>query len=527
MTRVAFHIFDVPASDGRTLEDLQEFTSADLALGAIEASTADLVVLASGARLQAHAVTAWEDYLDNDVSHAGLAAGSRDALTLLWHASTSWHYLNPQPRQRAYSWKADLELCLIRPSAVRAVGGFDAAYEEPTGRLIDLCFRIQLAGGRVFHEPKLAAINTGPGPTRLPSPHDEYVFALRHLGTLQTVYAAAWQSVCKGAVSPELVLRARERVRTVPKPRAQPSAAQQLRLLGQTRRQRIGEYTVVIPTINRPHFVPRAIDSLLSQDPAPKEIVVVDQTPVAARQPVYSKYDPDRVRVIYLDRAGQCLARNRGVREATCDWVLLFDDDGEAQPGLAAAHINTLEHTGADASTGGSLAPWKTLAQLPSEFDRVRAANVLDTGNCMIRRASLFAVGGLDSAFDRGSGADNDLGSRMLLTGCQIVTAPGAVRTHFKATAGGLRTHSAWWRGRTTPLGPFPPPTELYWLRQRYPSSYHASQYLLCFLKARRYNGKLELAWLWMTAPLKLAYSLRRSRSLTYSPGLPGPSQAE
>ena len=91
--------------------------------------------------------------------------------------------------------------------------------------------------------------------------------------------------------------------------------------------------SAVIPTLNRPELVCRAVESVLAQTYANVEAIVVidgrDERTLAALNAIKDT----RLRVIALEQnVGGCEARNIGIRAAHGDWVALLDDDDEWLP---------------------------------------------------------------------------------------------------------------------------------------------------------------------------------------------------
>ena len=84
--------------------------------------------------------------------------------------------------------------------------------------------------------------------------------------------------------------------------------------------------SAVIPTFNRGHIVGRAIESALARELAPSEIIVVDDGSVDNTPSVAESYGPT-VRYVHQANGGVAAARNRGVREAKCDWIAFLDSD--------------------------------------------------------------------------------------------------------------------------------------------------------------------------------------------------------
>ena len=457
------------------------------------------------------------DYEDYVLLHAGLCLGADQTFQSLWLASTNWLFLDPQPQQRCVSWKATPALCWLRPGIVRALGGFDSAYQTATVQLMDLAYRLLIAGGRICHHP----LTTDTPPhlnvlTEIPLV-DELIFSLRHVGISATLYTAFWLSLI--IKRPWQVARALSsalrRYQMVPPPDPQPNLQGKMHLLNQKKRLRVDSISVIIPTLDRYEYLPKAIKSLLDQTPQADEIIVVDQTPAKKRRPeIYAEFTKYSVRVIYLDRAGQSGARNAGILAAKGEWCLLFDDDSVAWDGLISHHIKAVELSGASVSAGVSLAPGKTYEHIPPRIRYFHTSDVLDTGNCLVKRQALLNVKGLDPVFDHGPGSDMDLGTRLHLNGFDMIFNPYAIRTHYKALKGGMRTYGAWWRHRTTFWGPFPPPTQIYTIQRFYPKRYWIPLYLQYYIKAKHLYNWLEYFWLWFLSPWRLRRAIREATVL-------------
>ena len=84
--------------------------------------------------------------------------------------------------------------------------------------------------------------------------------------------------------------------------------------------------STVIPTYNRGHIVGRAIESALGQELVPSEIIVVDDGSVDNTRSVVESYGPT-VRYVHQSNRGVSAARNRGVKEAACEWIAFLDSD--------------------------------------------------------------------------------------------------------------------------------------------------------------------------------------------------------
>jgi glycosyltransferase involved in cell wall biosynthesis len=106
------------------------------------------------------------------------------------------------------------------------------------------------------------------------------------------------------------------------------------------------EVSVIIPTLNRPHLIGRAVRSVFAQTMGDFEVIVVIDGPDAATQAVLAAEPDPRLTVICnpksLTAAG---ARNAGVAASAGAWVAFLDDDDEWLPEklehqLAVARLN-------------------------------------------------------------------------------------------------------------------------------------------------------------------------------------------
>jgi len=91
--------------------------------------------------------------------------------------------------------------------------------------------------------------------------------------------------------------------------------------------------TAVIPTRNRPDLVLRAVRSALDQTYDNLEVIVVVDGPDASTCAALDSISDARLRVLALEESvGGSDARNKGVEQATGEWVAFLDDDDEWFP---------------------------------------------------------------------------------------------------------------------------------------------------------------------------------------------------
>ena len=91
--------------------------------------------------------------------------------------------------------------------------------------------------------------------------------------------------------------------------------------------------TVIVPTYNRAHLIPRAIRSVLAQTYGDFELLVIDDGSSDDTQAVVAGWSDPRVRYLREPQnAGVGAARNRGLREARGEFIAFLDSDDEWLP---------------------------------------------------------------------------------------------------------------------------------------------------------------------------------------------------
>ena len=192
--------------------------------------------------------------------------------------------------------------------------------------------------------------------------------------------------------------------------------------------------SVVIPTYNRAHLLPRAITSAIAAIAPGDEILVVDDGSTDRTAEAVAPYG-DRVRFIPAPHGGAGPTRNRGIREARCPLVAFLDSDDEWLPAFLERSLACLTAPGADVACvtwgyvqhpeGRSMQPlWRRrqvrdgVHQLTPESDPRLAVHLLayhTPVNTVVRTDVVRRWGGF---FDRGRcvyGEDSFLWLKVLL----------------------------------------------------------------------------------------------------------------
>lgn len=100
------------------------------------------------------------------------------------------------------------------------------------------------------------------------------------------------------------------------------------------------QLSIIIPTHNRPHLLPLAVQSALAQTVQDLEVLVVDDASI--EMPLLP--DDPRLRVIRLAQSrGGAGARNVGTQAAQGRWVTYLDDDDRLLPTMAELSLAALK----------------------------------------------------------------------------------------------------------------------------------------------------------------------------------------
>ena len=99
--------------------------------------------------------------------------------------------------------------------------------------------------------------------------------------------------------------------------------------------------SVIIPTYNRAHLLPRALDSILSQSCLPNEIIVVDDGSTDDTSVLMTSVYPEII-FIQQSNTGVSYTRNVGIKRASGDWIAFLDSDDVWLPEKLEVQMNAL-----------------------------------------------------------------------------------------------------------------------------------------------------------------------------------------
>jgi GT2 family glycosyltransferase len=189
--------------------------------------------------------------------------------------------------------------------------------------------------------------------------------------------------------------------------------------------------TIVIPAYNQARYLGEAIASALAQTHADLEVIVVDDGSTDATPEVCERFASDaRLRTIRTENLGVAAARNRGIAEASGDYLCFLDADDRYHPTKAAAQaalldadctvafvycdIVEIDEAGAALERGYSVGCERPVLSGDITTSLLRGG-YFPPHAVMVRRQALDTVGRFDTAL--GGHADLDMWLRLATAG--------------------------------------------------------------------------------------------------------------
>lgn len=92
--------------------------------------------------------------------------------------------------------------------------------------------------------------------------------------------------------------------------------------------------SIIIPIYNTEAYLPRCIDSILSQSFTDYELLLIDDGSIDNSGSICDKYaqQDNRIKVFHKKNGGICSARNTGLDHAQGEWIYFVDSDDELMP---------------------------------------------------------------------------------------------------------------------------------------------------------------------------------------------------
>jgi len=212
----------------------------------------------------------------------------------------------------------------------------------------------------------------------------------------------------------------------------------------------LNEITVIIPTYQRAQVLVDTIGYIVNLEPAPTEIIVVDQTGIHqghVQEMLISLEKNGDIRWIRLAAPSIPYAMNVGLKEAKSAIVLFLDDDIIPDKKLIEAHRHA-HAAGHNIVAGQVLQPGEE--PLPDDglgafrfcSNRRQLINEFIGCNFSVKRNMAIKLGGFDENFVHVAYRfEAEFADRALSAGEQILFEPAASIRHLKAERGGTRSY--------------------------------------------------------------------------------------
>jgi len=205
--------------------------------------------------------------------------------------------------------------------------------------------------------------------------------------------------------------------------------------------------SIIVPTYNRAHVLPRAIDSVFAQTMGDFELIIVDDASTDTTQELIESIDDPRVRYMRHETnlyAGA--ARNTGLDAAKGEFIAFLDSDDAWLPHKLEQQVAGLREAGEDwvaSYTGAYVNMTGAVREKTVYTARYEGDVLLDYLMCrfaiwtptfLFRSAVLAAVGHFDTELERGE--DIDFYLRVLTQGKLARLPEPAVELFIEASKG-------------------------------------------------------------------------------------------
>jgi glycosyltransferase involved in cell wall biosynthesis len=209
------------------------------------------------------------------------------------------------------------------------------------------------------------------------------------------------------------------------------------------------QISVVVPTFNRPHLLPRLLASLARQRDIRVEIVVVDDgSPQPVNLSSLARQGPP-LRLVRQPNRGPAAARNTGARLARGPIIAFTDDDCEPRPDWARKLADAVGTGGHPTLAGGttrnavngnlfSAASQDIANNLSTAFS---SEPFFASNNFAVPRDAFLALEGFDESYPLAAGEDRAFCRDWIAKGWRMASAPGAVVDHHH-----VLTPRCYWR---------------------------------------------------------------------------------
>lgn len=194
--------------------------------------------------------------------------------------------------------------------------------------------------------------------------------------------------------------------------------------------------SLIIPTYNYGEFISNAIVSILKQTYDNYEIIVVDDGSTDGTKNIVKSFKNNKIKYIYQENQGANVARNRGFKESSGEYIIFLDSDDI----LGSKHIKEYLKVGVTNPGSNVYGPSKkgyfSNGQFKVKYNMgscpnndllaswIKADWWAFTSSVMWPRNNIVKVGGWDETLH--ANQDGDIAMRALIEGISFVYAENA-----------------------------------------------------------------------------------------------------
>ncbi|MBU7582200.1 MAG: glycosyltransferase [Nostoc sp. TH1S01] len=173
--------------------------------------------------------------------------------------------------------------------------------------------------------------------------------------------------------------------------------------------QNIPKISVIIPTYNSEKTIKTTVDSVLNQSFTNFELIVINDGSTDLTLEIISQIQDSRLKVFSFENAGGNVSRNRGLQQATGEFVSFLDADDVWTPDKLASQFKALQDN-VDAKVayswtdyidehGQFLVSGNHITVNGDVYERLLISNFLENGsNPLIYKEALVELGGFDES---------------------------------------------------------------------------------------------------------------------------------
>lgn len=162
--------------------------------------------------------------------------------------------------------------------------------------------------------------------------------------------------------------------------------------------------SVIIPTLNMARFLPDAIASIVRQDRAVTELIIIDSESTDETVDVVESHKKLGVpiRLMEIAPVGPGAARNVGIAAAKCDLIAFLDADDLWPAGKLARQLDYLDAFTEKGMVSGFVRYFNILDPVklaPATTSRIETLFHVHLGACIYRRSVFDRIGTFDESF--------------------------------------------------------------------------------------------------------------------------------